>query len=703
MEVTDETTPQENIKNDKDVADKPAVVDKQPVCNMVITRNSLRPPCKRQRTRSTTFKIPEAKKNHSIVEGEGEVTSTNNEDFVKRKKCRRQWEQWSDDDQERFFQGLAEFGKDYAKIEIAMKKRIRGKVDTRPKTQEQIRHFYHRTWAKISKNLKLQQELDPKKACRREIHYMICLGELRKKGALTFGPKVMKQLDELVTQGVTVMRCKMRNIRVRPPNRFLRKLYNNSIADMTLPKHITIEFLPYTNSAFNFVQKYAFNPRLRFTNVNINSKFSEIFEMFDKRFTDLYSSDALILHIYPIQTLNKDSNEFARLLVEAKDRIDTHAKNQDTPIVLEEATKLPTCDKEDESVTTVEKETFPKIFGKDSDVKVRSIDAEHIKPFPGYWTYQSAELISLRTLYVAVGENEMMKFKYDWKKSEVKQSANLHTESFQFLKTLCVAENKSKKELQKVRPPQHIAPKTLPVVVPGIIQKDNILPLRPRPGRRPNYKNRVVQKRFIVPRFNGSNNKLLNNAVAVNLIPQPQQLLQFAHMLPDKTKLVNSGLSTKSTFLQQFGPQIQRINPEVVVTEATSSSQIICEEVLEEGCNKEDYRSLTHLLSSLVKETHAPQVEPTTSNLSAPKSPNFDWLTNGESVDISMSSFNNVDQQQQLQQKLATNALYQQNSDFKLKNVETDSCMGLKATNDPTLSEFNTDTNNSSLFGIYFK
>ena len=36
-------------------------------------------------------------------------------------------------------------------------------------------------------------------------------------------------------------------------------------------------------------------------------------------------------------------------------------------------------------------------------------------------------------------------------------------------------------------------------------------------------------------------NKLLKNAVAVNLIPQPSQLVQYTHMLPDSTKLVNSG------------------------------------------------------------------------------------------------------------------------------------------------------------------
>ena len=70
-----------------------------------------------------------------------------------------------------------------------MQKKLKQKSEEDSKTKEQIRHFHHRTWTKISKPLQLQPEPDSKKANRREIHYMLCLGELRKKGLQGLGPK----------------------------------------------------------------------------------------------------------------------------------------------------------------------------------------------------------------------------------------------------------------------------------------------------------------------------------------------------------------------------------------------------------------------------------------------------------------------------------------------------------------------------------
>lgn len=486
---------------------------------------------------------PDSSKTPVINKG----TSNAEEGNVKQ-KCRRQWEQWSEDDQELFFQGIAEFGKDYVKIRNFMKKKSKGKsVDT--KTKEQIRFFYHNTWSKISKNLKLKHEPDSKKGYRREIHYMLCLWELRKKGEQGFGHKVMTKLNDLVTKGETYVRYKGRNFHLRPPNRYLRKLYRNVtlVPDIVLPKHVNIEFLPHTNSAFNYVQKHAFNPRLRFTNVSINAKFSEVFDMFEKRFTDLYSREPLSLQIYPLIPSNINVEQFANHLALARNRIENHENLKDIPIILENTDELPENEEilsEDEHP---EDDVFPKVFGKEENSEENS-NKKPVNPFPGYWTCHSAKNIYMRTLYVALGEIDQLKFKYEWKTDKKDIKSFFALDSSESLRKLSSAERNKIKEAQKVRPIRPNPPdptpvsKSHPVVVPGVIKRSSFgLPFRPRPGRRQRQVQSPIScRRTIAPRYNGMN-KLLKNAVAVNLIPQPSQLVQYTHMLPDSTKLVNSG------------------------------------------------------------------------------------------------------------------------------------------------------------------
>ena len=71
---------------------------------------------------------------------------------------------------------------------------------------QQIRDLYNRSWRTISKTLSLLQEMDSKKALQRELHYMLCLGELRKKGLMGLGQKVIMQLHDLVTNGFVYIR-----------------------------------------------------------------------------------------------------------------------------------------------------------------------------------------------------------------------------------------------------------------------------------------------------------------------------------------------------------------------------------------------------------------------------------------------------------------------------------------------------------------
>lgn len=684
--------------------------------SMLITRESLRPPCKRQRTRSGRCETPQLKEDHK----EPEDAPTAKEEITKT-KCRRQWEQWSEDDQEIFFQGLAEYGKDYAQIRQLMKKKLKLKSEDESKTKEQIRHFYHRTWSKISKTLLLQHENDPKKAYRREIHYMICLGELRKKGVQGLGQKVLKQLDELVTKGSTYLRYKGRNIRLRPPNRFLKKLYRdvNSVPDVTVPKHINIEFLPNSNTAFNFVQKHAFNPRLRFTNVNTTAKFSEVFQMFDKRFTDLYSSEQLILYIYPLPSNSKDGcSSIAEKLAHAEKLLESCEKKQEAPIILE---NLSTDTSKDVPPSEVAGETeagvFPRIFGKSKEKDIKSQNS-NIKPFLGYWTYTTAEKIHLRTIYLALGQNDCLKFKYEWREVAEKK-ALFAVDGLQCLVGSCKEENNLRKiELvNSIKKPAKIAPKVnkpiqqpiVKPVVPGVItsrhngvrfiNNQDLIPLRPRPGRKRPYslssQQGVPQNRAIVPRVNASS-KLLNNAVAVNLIPQPPQLVQYANLSPDSFKLTNSCTTSLSK---------SPIAISSVYTPSLMSGYR--DEVVDEGYNNnEHFKSLHTFLETAAQNTgfnNTPKAEVKPIVVSpckkSPGSPNLEWL-NGESADITLTSFLNVCEMQALQQQ-------QQQKEHHSGNLMENGATvnGTVATpSDPLLPAYHSgDTSHGPLDGLTFE
>ncbi|XP_065668754.1 uncharacterized protein LOC101240938 isoform X2 [Hydra vulgaris] len=710
--------------------------------DMVITRESLRIP----RTRSTTTRCLTPQQQ----ETKEEVSTLEIEPPIRQPKCRRQWEQWSEEDQECFFQGLAEHGKDYAKIRIFMQKKRKFKSSDDAKTSEQIRYFYHRTWAKISKTLLLLPEPDPKKACRREMHYMICLGELRKKGVHGLGEKVAKQLDELVTKGSTYVRYKGRNVRVRPPNRFLKKLYrdNNSIPDITLPKCVSIEFLPYSNSAFNYVQKHAFNPRLRFLNVNINAKFSEVFDMFDRRFNDLYTNENLNLLIYPSLPDDIDQNQYEEKLSHAKDIFEN--KKSETPIVLEDA--LRSSDKEELPVTEDEDTCceFPKIFG------IKHLNKEpiaHSEPVPesfkGYFTYSTAEKVHLRTLFVAAGQKELLKFKYDWKLFEEKKPS-FYVDTLQFLVTLSKAENEKKQT--KIKPKANVNPqikqnpticaKEQKLVVPGVISnaalngirvvngKEFAIPFRPRPGRKVPISStqRVNQNRLLIPRV-GSNSNSLSNAVAVNLIPQPEQLVQFANLPPESIMLVNSEISKNSLASQVYSSQVgapvysfyeqSSTDPYGTINNSSADTQLSYEEVvLDEGFNNQHFKSLSNIITTASalqndqnKKLNLLQTPSKKASQPVPSSPNLDWL-NAESVDLTLteSCFLNVCEMQALQQQKESNCLEMLLNDANsqhsksLKAMVLHSLVSNDRAVDPVLPMFhNGESSHGPLDGLTFE
>jgi len=111
-------------------------------------------------------------------------------------KQRRPFELWPLEDKNTFFEALNEYGKDFDAIQkyFEAKAKRKNQPDTMVKNKEQIRHFYYRTWHKISKHLMFPEEV---KKGTQELYGLINFGELRKKiGGVS--EKTSLKLNELI-------------------------------------------------------------------------------------------------------------------------------------------------------------------------------------------------------------------------------------------------------------------------------------------------------------------------------------------------------------------------------------------------------------------------------------------------------------------------------------------------------------------------
>ncbi|XP_029016024.1 protein cramped-like isoform X2 [Betta splendens] len=204
------------------------------------------------------------------------------------KRARRQWESWSAEDKNSFFEGLYEHGKDFEAIQnnIAMKYKKRGKPANMVKNKEQVRHFYYRTWHKISKHIDFANVYSRVlKKSSQELYGLICYAELRKKVGGLMDDKNVAKLNELIQQGATTVRSKGRNLRIKAPMcRALKKLCDpDGVSDeedqkpVRLPLKVAVELQPRSNHSWARVQSLAHNPRLRMV-VELHRKVSSLIE-----------------------------------------------------------------------------------------------------------------------------------------------------------------------------------------------------------------------------------------------------------------------------------------------------------------------------------------------------------------------------------------------------------------------------------------
>uniref|UniRef100_A0A8C6J434 Protein cramped-like n=1 Tax=Melopsittacus undulatus TaxID=13146 RepID=A0A8C6J434_MELUD len=205
------------------------------------------------------------------------------------KKVRRQWESWSTEDKNTFFEGLYEHGKDFEAIQnnIALKYKKKGKPASMVKNKEQVRHFYYRTWHKISKYIDFDNVFSQGlKKSSLELYGLICYGELRKKIG---GCDACKYFSFNIFRATTV-RYKGRNLRIKAPMcRALKKLCDpDGVSDeedqkpVRLPLKVPVELQPRNNHAWARVQSLAQNPRLRMI-VELHRKVSSLIEFLKQK------------------------------------------------------------------------------------------------------------------------------------------------------------------------------------------------------------------------------------------------------------------------------------------------------------------------------------------------------------------------------------------------------------------------------------
>ncbi|KAG5854639.1 hypothetical protein ANANG_G00039950 [Anguilla anguilla] len=209
------------------------------------------------------------------------------------KKVRRQWESWSTEDKNTFFQGLYEHGKDFEAIQnnIALKYKKKGKPASMVKNKEQVRHFYYRTWHKISKYIDFSNVYSRVlKKSSQELYGLICYAELRKKVGGLMDDKNVAKLNELIQHGATTVRSKGRNLRIKVPMcRALKKLCDpDGVSDeedqkpVRLPLKVPMELQPRSNHSWARVQSLAHNPRLRMM-VELHRKVSSLIEFLKQK------------------------------------------------------------------------------------------------------------------------------------------------------------------------------------------------------------------------------------------------------------------------------------------------------------------------------------------------------------------------------------------------------------------------------------
>ncbi|XP_074650468.1 protein cramped-like isoform X2 [Tubulanus polymorphus] len=230
-------------------------------------------------------------------------------------KQRRTWDLWSSQDADLFFEGLYQYGKNFEEILKYIMQRYKRKGDTASvRNKDQVRHFYYRTWHKISKYIKMGDNVKKK---TQELYGLINYSELRKKFKGRLDEKVGQKLNELIHKGYVVVKWKNKNLKLKTPSCRALKMLNNieepkedEELHPKIPSKVTIELVPRNNKMWTSIQNLAQNPRIRI-HMSTERKLGSIINFLQKKWKmkgakikesakiPLDESESKILKLYP--------------------------------------------------------------------------------------------------------------------------------------------------------------------------------------------------------------------------------------------------------------------------------------------------------------------------------------------------------------------------------------------------------------------
>ncbi|RDD38241.1 Protein cramped-like [Trichoplax sp. H2] len=390
------------------------------------------------------------KRSRKINSANSEQETTNGGIEVRPKK--RQWESWGVDDKRIFFEALNEYGKDFDKIQsyIATKYRRRGDPSDWIKNKDQVRHFYYRTWNKISKYLDRNKDIYINgKKINQELCGLICYGELRKKIKGT-AEKEVRKLNELITKGddhdtnclciyssSTCVRYQGRNVKIKAPyNQAMKVLTkgdghtNHSDSAIKyphkMPKKLIVELEPASNFSWTVVQTISQNPRLRVVLPSRKSMASliEYLQRKWKRHEDFHetSSTSLDLSILAVRNLNSVNagNDQCSAVSQCKSNGNYKMDDQknesldgDQHLMLDTPNEDNNEDKlSSDIVQASSKDGTMQSNNKQSITENTSYQSE--KESMTQWNLSNCDGISIGDIYLQLGRPEKLQMKYVW-------------------------------------------------------------------------------------------------------------------------------------------------------------------------------------------------------------------------------------------------------------------------------------------------
>ncbi|KAK7486956.1 hypothetical protein BaRGS_00021772 [Batillaria attramentaria] len=194
-------------------------------------------------------------------------------------------------EQDAFFEGLFEYGKDFDAIQslIYHRSKKRGIDASLIKRKEQVRHMYYRTWQKIVKHVHMDEEV---KKETQELYGLVNYAVFRKTFK-SLNERSAVHLNELIHTGVSKVKKVAYGKRKKNITKCLRTPICNALKKLNnieetkeeileIPQQVTVEITPRNSAGWLRVHNMSQNPRVRF-HLSANRSLASIIEHLRKK------------------------------------------------------------------------------------------------------------------------------------------------------------------------------------------------------------------------------------------------------------------------------------------------------------------------------------------------------------------------------------------------------------------------------------